>query len=946
MCKVDPKTCLFKTEWHYSVNERFLWNCSKTTQSAAQRKQHHQQKQRQQHHQQKATAKATATAKKNKRQTIRIRKMRLRSSRIIDTSDAEASAENEKKTGDDQENVAENLPRDDEQPIVKSAGSARSVAWVIGAGPNAVKDTDPDVKKTMGEEKRRKESGDSIMRAKLAKWKSSRGKKTDKEDGSCKQEGAPPAPSNGALVVISPPRHGREKKERQRAPKGKPFALADVGLKSEMFPMTFSPGFKRRSREEKGASTRTSQLRRSSAARQLESARMDLSVLENAFKAKVAGIEAERDAAQATAAQLEDIVRDLREEKESLKKETSSVRASLGDCQQCLLAAEKERDGLRAKAEQSAADIAKLRQNCAKEEKNAAAQKASGTLEQQKLSHALASANEELERLKSSISGMELENQELKQQLATTQSKEAALQEKMENLQLSWQEKLDAAVSAERETVRQLRGQLSESLDIVRHQLKESKRVQSMLKTLEKHHAKEMEKTKENSKKERVDLEEENHFLKSEMAEIQGEFARIEEDARSQEAEREDALKKNRDLESRMGRLVTKVRTAEVTRRKLHDEVMELRGNIRVVCRVRPRIAHDGSEEDESGCRYTFPDADLEQRSLELLRTSSSSLSTDGLLKKYKFQFDHVFGPKTTQSQVYEEVSQMVQSAVDGFRVCIFAYGQTGSGKTHTMLGPLMPTEIAVHGGIIPRACEHIFQYCSELEDQGWEFSVRASMLEIYNETIRDLLVPAAKAGREKHEIHHIRKPKRTEDGSSGAFVWETQVTGLHESAVDSADEALRLLQAATAKRSTSATRCNAASSRSHTVFTMKIRGKDSKTGQIREGQLHLVDLAGSERLARSCSNEDPKLLSEAKAINKSLSSLGNVISALSNKQAHVPYRDSKLTYLLQQSLGGNCKALMFANIAPPSMATNESLCTLRFAQKVNKCERAQASSR
>ena len=157
-------------------------------------------------------------------------------------------------------------------------------------------------------------------------------------------EGAPPAPSNGALVVISPPRHGREKKERQRAPKGKPFALADVGLKSEMFPMTFSPGFKRRSREEKGASTRTSQLRRSSAARQLESARMDLSVLEDAFKAKVAGIEAERDAAQATAAQLENIVRDLRKEKESLKKEASSVRASLGDCQQCLLAAEKQRE--------------------------------------------------------------------------------------------------------------------------------------------------------------------------------------------------------------------------------------------------------------------------------------------------------------------------------------------------------------------------------------------------------------------------------------------------------------------------------------------------------------------------------------------------------------------------------------------------------------------------
>ena len=140
--------------------------------------------------------------------------------------------------------------------------------------------------------------------------------------------------------------------------------------------------------------------------------------------------------------------------------------------------------------------------------------------------------------------------------------------------------------------------------------------------------------------------------------------------------------------------------------------------------------------------------------------------------------------------------------------------------------------------------------------------------------------------------------------------------------------------------RQTAATHCNAQSSRSHTVFSMKINGFDSKEGKRRVGKLNLVDLAGSERLSQSGSAKDPKLLKEAQNINKSLSTLGNVISAVASQNGHVPFRDSKLTYLLQRSLGGDCKALMFCNLSPQTFSTGESLCSLRFAKKVNACER------
>ena len=394
---------------------------------------------------------------------------------------------------------------------------------------------------------------------------------------------------------------------------------------------------------------------------------------------------------------------------------------------------------------------------------------------------------------------------------------------------------------------------------------------------------------------------------------------------------------------------------AEKTRRKLHNTVMDLRGNIRVGCRIRPHLGEAGGNAEGN---YSFPDALVEQRSVQLTMAPRKSLSGEkgkGRGKTHSFQFDRVFGPSATQADVYEEISQMVQSAVDGYNVCIFAYGQTGSGKTHTMLGAETGTDSSSNApmydlegenaGMMPRAAKHVFSYMAEMHDQGWKFDAEATMVEIYCETIRDLLnVPQ---GAKEGPVCELRKV-RTRDEKTGGIKLHTKVDGITSTPVGSAEDILRILHKAVKTRATAETKCNARSSRSHTVFTLKIRGFDTKekfvNGQtkptIREGQLHLIDLAGSERLDRSGSADNKKLLREAQSINKSLSCLGNVIGAIANKAAHVPFRDSKLTQLLENSLAGDSKALMFCNLSPVENALNESLCSLWFAEKVNKCER------
>ncbi|XP_020238802.1 kinesin-like protein KIN-14D [Cajanus cajan] len=375
-----------------------------------------------------------------------------------------------------------------------------------------------------------------------------------------------------------------------------------------------------------------------------------------------------------------------------------------------------------------------------------------------------------------------------------------------------------------------------------------------------------------------------------------------------------------RELQDRLADKEFQVVEGEKLRKKLHNTILELKGNIRVFCRVRPLLPEDSTGMDMV---VSFPTStETLGRGIELVQSG----------QKYNFTFDKVFNHEASQQDVFIEISQLVQSALDGYKVCIFAYGQTGSGKTYTMMGRPDSPDLK---GLIPRSLEQIFQASQSLKDQGWKYRMQASILEIYNETIRDLLSSHKSSGNDQTRMENSVPGKQynIKHDANG----NTHVSDLTIVDVSSADEISSLLRQAAQSRSVFRTDMNEHSSRSHFVFTLRICGINEKTEQQVQGVLNLIDLAGSERLSRSGATGDR--LKETQAINKSLSALSDVIFALAKKEEHVPFRNSKLTYLLQPCLGGDSKTLMFVNISPDQSSTGESLCSLRFAARVNSCE-------
>ncbi|XP_020229349.1 kinesin-like protein KIN-14N [Cajanus cajan] len=374
------------------------------------------------------------------------------------------------------------------------------------------------------------------------------------------------------------------------------------------------------------------------------------------------------------------------------------------------------------------------------------------------------------------------------------------------------------------------------------------------------------------------------------------------------------------ELQRRLADAEYKLIEGERLRKKLHNTILELKGNIRVFCRVRPLLPDESCSSE--GKIFSYPAS---------METSGRAIDLAQNGQKLPFTFDKVFTPEASQEEVFVEISQLVQSALDGYKVCIFAYGQTGSGKTYTMMGrPGHPEE----KGLIPRSLEQIFQAKQSQQPQGWKYEMQVSMLEIYNETIRDLI----STNRSSSDA------TRSENGTPGKQYTikhdtngNTHVSDLTVVDVQSAKEVAFLLNQAANSRSVGKTQMNEQSSRSHFVFTLRIYGVNESTDQQVQGVLNLIDLAGSERLSKSGSTGDR--LKETQAINKSLSSLSDVIFALAKKEDHVPFRNSKLTYLLQPCLGGDSKTLMFVNISPDPSSVGESLCSLRFASRVNACE-------
>ncbi|CAI0472526.1 unnamed protein product [Linum tenue] len=278
------------------------------------------------------------------------------------------------------------------------------------------------------------------------------------------------------------------------------------------------------------------------------------------------------------------------------------------------------------------------------------------------------------------------------------------------------------------------------------------------------------------------------------------------------------------------------------------------------------------------------------------------------------YQFDKVFGPTCEQTDLFDSaVTPIVNEVLEGYNCTIFAYGQTGTGKTYTMEGGMVSEdgEFPSDAGIIPRAVQQIFEV---LEARSEDYSMKVTFLELYNEEIMDLLADSDESVTASVD-EKLKKPiALLEDGKGGVFI-----RGLEQELVSSAKEIYKILEKGSAKRQTAATLLNKTSSRSHTIFsiTIYIKEEGSSVGEelVKCGKLNLVDLAGSENISRSGAKEERAR--EAGEINKSLLTLGRVINALVDHSGHVPYRDSKLTRLLRDSLGGKTKTCIIATISP-----------------------------
>eukprot|EP00668_Euglena_longa_P012844 GGOE01015339.1.p2 GENE.GGOE01015339.1~~GGOE01015339.1.p2 ORF type:complete len:548 (+),score=200.63 GGOE01015339.1:64-1707(+) len=295
--------------------------------------------------------------------------------------------------------------------------------------------------------------------------------------------------------------------------------------------------------------------------------------------------------------------------------------------------------------------------------------------------------------------------------------------------------------------------------------------------------------------------------------------------------------------------------------------------------------------------------------------------------EKHTFEFDSVYPPDARQAEVYAFTGkEIVDDVFKGYNGTIFVYGQTGSGKTHSMMGPSLG---ALQGycddpelkGIIPRVVESVFHHV-EAAEEAVEFTLKVSYVEIYMERIRDLLDPK-KTNLQLHEDLH---------GGRGVYVVDAT-----EAYVSDVDEVFRLMRSGAANRTVAATRMNDESSRSHSIFQITVTQKHSVKLEQKSSKLFLVDLAGSERAGKT--RVEGQQLEEAKLINKSLSTLGMVINALTDKRSatHVPYRDSKLTRLLQDSIGGNSRTTLLVCCSPARANDHETLSTLRFGERAKK---------
>lgn len=336
--------------------------------------------------------------------------------------------------------------------------------------------------------------------------------------------------------------------------------------------------------------------------------------------------------------------------------------------------------------------------------------------------------------------------------------------------------------------------------------------------------------------------------------------------------------------------------------------LLELKGNIRVLCRLRPGTPSSlvSSEPGPGG-----------------------TVTTCYRGHQRRFRLDWVFPPDASQEEVFRELEPAVLSCLRGYSVCIFTYGQTGTGKTYSMEGP--PED----PGIAPRALQSLFREMRA----GGHARVTLSMVEIYNEAVRDLLAPGP--------------PERLAVRQGPAGQGGIQVAGLTSWDVPNLETLHQMLSLGRSNRATAATAMNQHSSRSHALVTLTLQAAPPPRGSGTTGTLHLVDLAGSERAQKAGAvcrargdTQDVQRLREARTINRSLLALGGVMTALRARRPHVPFRDSQLTRLLQPALGPGATAVLLLQISTRPEDLGETVCSLKFAERVGRVELGPARRR
>ncbi|KAJ7343439.1 kinesin 2 [Mycena albidolilacea] len=378
--------------------------------------------------------------------------------------------------------------------------------------------------------------------------------------------------------------------------------------------------------------------------------------------------------------------------------------------------------------------------------------------------------------------------------------------------------------------------------------------------------------------------------------------------------------------------------------------------NIQVVVRCRRRSEREIA--DNSPIIVSSAGAKTKELTIEAA-LPQSSLGVVTLAPVRTYPFDLVFGPEADQALIYHEVvSPMLDEVVMGYNCTLFAYGQTGTGKTYTMQGDLTPTPLgnpSPNAGMIPRVLFRLFHH---LESSASDYSVKISYVELYNEELRDLLATDLSAPSGTTQPMGMGKDTSAPKAPEGLKIFDDAskhgvfIQGLEEVAVKDSADALALLTKGSERRQIAATKFNDHSSRSHSVFSITVHVKEaghvSGDDLLKIGKLNLVDLAGSENVGRS--GAENKRAREAGMINQSLLTLGRVINALVDKAQHIPYRESKLTRLLQDSLGGRTKTCIIATVSPARSNMEETLSTLDYAMRAksirNKPELNQRMTR